>query len=190
MKKLIVSMNVTLDGFLSGPDHDLNWHVDNWTTEMGDRLGIELNRADTILLGRVTYQTMAAYWPIQSANLLCARDDIAMVDMMNTFRKVVYSKTLTQPEWNNTVVISGNIKTNITKLKRSAGKHIMVYGSSQLVAALMQHNLVDEYQLWVHPVMIGKGNPLFTRIKQYTGLRLINTTTFKSGVVLMDYQVI
>jgi dihydrofolate reductase len=193
MKKVVVSMNVTLDGFMSGPNHDLNWHFDNWSTDMGERLGIELNRADTMLLGRITYQAMASYWPMKSMDLLCARDEIALAEMMNSIRKVVYSKTLAKTAWNNSTLISGDIRTAIRQLKKGNGvsnKHIIVYGSSQLVATLIQLNLVDEYQLWIHPVILGKGNHLFSRIQQTTNLRLMGTTTFQSGVVLMNYQLI
>ena len=193
MKKVVVSMNVTLDGFVSGPDHNLNWHFENWSSDMGERLGIELNRADTILLGRITYQAMANYWPMKSIDLLCPRDEIALAEMMNSMRKVVYSKTLAKAAWNNSTLISGDIKTAVSKLKKNHGvskKNIMVYGSSQLVAALIQLNLVDEYQLWIHPVILGKGNHLFSRIQHSTALRLMGTTTFQSGVVLMNYQLI
>ena len=191
MKKVVVSMNVTLDGFMSGPNHDLNWHFNNWSTDMGERLGIELTRADTMLLGRITYEAMANYWPMRSRDLLCARDEIALAEMMNSIRKVVYSKTLAKTAWNNTTLISGFLRPIVYQLKRGDGisnKNIMVYGSSQLVAALIQLNLVDEYQLWVHPVILGKGNHLFSRIQQTTNLRLMGTTTFQSGVVLMNYQ--
>jgi dihydrofolate reductase len=186
-------MNVTLDGYLSGPDHDLTWHFDNWSSDMGERLGIELNRADTMLLGRITYQAMASYWPGKDMDLLGPRDEIALAAMMNSMHKVVYSKTLTTTTWNNTTLISGHIKPAVCQLKKSNGashKNIIVYGSSQLVEALIQYNLVDEYQLWIHPVILGKGNHLFSRIQQATNLRLMGTTTFQSGVVLMNYQLI
>jgi dihydrofolate reductase len=188
MKKMIVSMNVTLDGYLSGPNHNLEWHFQYWSPDMGNRLAIELSKADTILLGRNTYQAMAQYWPMKSCDLLCARDELAMADMMNSFRKVVYSKTLSSADWHNSTIIKGSISKEIGKLKQTHGRDIIVYGSGRLVSALMQLGLVDEYQLWVHPVLLGTGTHLFSKIKYSTGLQLMGTTTFQSGVVLMDYH--
>jgi dihydrofolate reductase len=187
MKKVIVSMNVTLDGFFVGPNHDLEWHFQHWSQDMGQRLAIELSKADTILLGRHTYQAMAQYWPMKGIDIGCARAELDMVDMMNKFHKVVYSKTLTATGWNNSSVISGSIRSEIKKLKQVQGRNIMVYGSGQLVSALIQLHLVDEYQLWVHPVLLGTGSHLFSNIKYSTGLRLAGTSTFDSGVVLMNY---
>ena len=102
MRKLIVSMNITLDGFMAGPAGELDWHFLKWTEEMAEWLGIQLSMADTILLGRNTYDAMACYWPQQDNNLAIARDDIAFASMMNSYTKIVFSKTLKKLHWQNT----------------------------------------------------------------------------------------
>lgn len=181
-------MNLTLDGYLSGPGQNLEWHFRFWSPDMGQRLAMELSRADTILLGRNTYEAMAEYWPMKSVDLRCARDELAMADMMNGYRKLVYSKTLTTTHWNNTGIMGGPIGKTIGRLKKDPGKHIMVYGSGRLVSALIQQRLVDEYQLWIHPVILGDGFQLFSRLRYTSSLRLAGTTTFDSGVVLMEYH--
>ena len=101
MRKLIVSMNVTLDGFMSGLNCELDWHFDKWTTEMAERLGEQLSEADTIVLGRVTFNAMAKYWSFKATDLSLPREDIAFADMMNSYKKLVVSRTHTVVPGNN-----------------------------------------------------------------------------------------
>lgn len=187
MRKLIVSMNVTLDGFMSGPNCELDWHFQCWTNEMAYALCEQLSNADTILLGRVTYNAMAAYWPSKAKDLSFPREDIAFADMMNNYTKLVFSKTLTNPHWNNSKLIKGNIAGQTIQLKQQSGKNIIVYGSGRVVSALMQCGLIDEYHIWVHPVLLGKGKPLFTGIRDKLTMKLFKSKTFSSGVVLLNY---
>jgi len=189
MRKLIVSMNVTLDGFLSGPNCELDWHFTCWTAEMAEALGQQLERADTILLGRVTYLAMAKYWPAKAMDVAAPREDLAFIQMMNRYRKIVFSKTLTLAEWHNSTVANKNLAEEIRQLKQQSGKDLMLYGSAKLVAALVKLNLVDEYQLWVHPVVLGKGKSLFKTLPQRLSLALLQTKVFCSGVTLLVYQV-
>lgn len=188
MRKLIVSMNITLDGFMSGPRCELDWHFGAWNHEMAQVAAEQLHRADTIILGRITYGAMARYWPMQAKNPECAREDIAFADMMNTYTKIVFSNTLHQPEWHNTRLVTGNIDKEIAGLKQQPGKDMIIYGSGKLVATLIQLGLVDEYQLWVHPVVLGQGKPLFRELRDKINMRLISTTKFSSGVVMMSYD--
>ena len=193
MRKVIVSMNVTLDGYISGPNCELDWHFNRWAPDMGKRLGEELSKTDTILLGRITYEAMARYWPLKEMDMSFPRDDIAFAFMMNKHHKVVYSKTLQKAKWNNSTLIRGNIKDEINKLKQfrsEQDKNIIIYGSTKLVSALMQLSLVDEYQLWVHPIILGKGKPLFRKLKNTSELKLLNSKIFKSGVILLHYATI
>jgi len=187
MRKLIVSMNTTLDGFLSGPDCELDWHFKCWTEEMAEAACEQLSKADTILLGRVTYCAMARYWPSKAADLSFAREDIAFADMMNTYTKIVFSKTLPFPEWNNSRLVRGHLAKEIACLKQQRGRDIITYGSGSLVTALMQLDLIDEYQIWVHPVLLGKGRPFFS-LQDTLSMRLFDTKTFRSGVVLLWYK--
>ena len=188
MRKVIVSMNVTLDGFMSGPDCELDWHFQSWTKEMADSLYEQLSKADTILLGRVTYTAMANYWPSKSKDLSFPREDIAFAEMMNNYTKLVFSKTLVKTAWNNSRLVTGKVQEEIIKLKRQAGKDIMIYGSGKVVAALMNAGLIDEYQLWIHPVLIGKGKPLFKNLNDKLPMRLFKTKTFPNGVIILYYD--
>lgn len=181
-------MNVTLDGFISGPDCELDWHFDNWTPDMATALCEQLSQADTILLGRVTYNAMARYWPSKSRDLSYPREDIAFADMMNSYSKVVFSKTMATSQWNNSIFIKGNIEKEVVRLKEQTGKDIIIYGSGILVSAMMQLNLIDEYILWIHPIVLGKGKPLFKALHGRFGLKLLQTRRFSSGVVALSYE--
>ena len=186
MRKLVVSMNVTLDGYMSGPGTALDWHFENWTSDMAESLSRELGNADTIILGRITYHAMADYWPSRSDCMSCAREDIAYAEMMNNYTKLVFSKTIIRAEWNNSQVIRHDIGPEIMKLKKGEGKNMIVYGSGRLVKALMRSNLIDEYLLWIHPVLLGDGIPFFNE-NQKQNLLLIDGKTFDSGVIAMRY---
>ena len=188
MRKLIVSMNITLDGFMAGPNCELDWHFNAWNEEMAQVAAEQLSRADTIILGRITYRAMARYWPMQAANLHCPREDIVFADMMNTHTKIVFSKTLTATEWNNTRLVKRGIGREITNLKQQPGKDIIVYGSGKVVSALIRLSLIDEYKVWVHPVVLGKGKPLFPEMQQRISMKLFNSRTFSSGVVMLTYS--
>ena len=189
MRKIIVSINVTLDGYLSGPDGELDWHVKRWTKEMGDALCSQLAAADTVLLGRVTYTAMAAYCSSKVTDPHCRGEDFAFANMMNCYPKIVVSKTMKSVRWNNTRLLKGNLQDKITQLKTKPGGNILVYGSSQLVTALVQLGLVDAYWLWIHPVVLGKGKLLFENIHHSVNFTTLKTETFQSGVVLMQLLV-
>jgi dihydrofolate reductase len=194
MRKLIVSMNITLDGFISGPDCELDWHFESWTKGMGDALCSQLAKADTILLGRVTYTAMAKYWPSKVADPCCRGEDFAFANMMNSYAKIVFSKTRTSTDWNNSKLVTGKLQDEISLLKTMPGKNIIVYGSGQLADALARGNLIDEYQFWLHPVVLGKGKPLFkpdtNKTEARLNFKLLNTERFTSGVILLQYQTI
>lgn len=190
MRKLIVSMNITLDGYLSGPDGGLDWHFNCWTEELRDALCDQLAKADTILLGRVTYEAMAEYWPLKSVDPFCRNEDFAFANMMNSYAKIVVSNSIQQTLWNNTQILKGNLQQQITNIQKKPGRDIIVYGSSELIKGLMKANLPDEYHLWVHPVILGKGKSLFTGWQHHFKLNMINTKTFSSGVVLIQYSLL
>src|ERR1043165_3659947 len=126
MRKLIVSMNVTLDGFMSGSNWELDWHFQRWNPEMSESLAQQLSKADTILMGRITYKAMAQYWTSSVSDPFFPREDIAFADMMNTHAKIVFSKTLKKTNWNNSKLINGNIEFEIAQLKHQHGKDMIV----------------------------------------------------------------
>jgi dihydrofolate reductase len=185
MRRIIVSMNITVDGFMAGPYGELDWQVNNWTSEMARLLGEQLSRADTILLGRNTYAAMAAYWPAAGCSFNLSRDDIAYATLMNDYPKIVCSTTLKNARWHNSRIIKTDICAAITNLKKQPGKDIIIYGSRTLVQYLSQQKLIDEYLLWVYPITLGKGISLFTKAEP---LKLLDMKQFSSGgVVVLNY---
>ena len=153
MRKVIVSMNVTLDGFMAGSNWELDWHFKTWTQDMADLLFEQLSEADTILLGRITYNAMASYWPFKMKDLSVPRQDIGFADLMNTHTKLVFSKSNAMSKWNNSKRLKGEPTDEIEKLKQEPGKDIIIYGSGKIVNLLAKSQLIDEYRLWVHPVL-------------------------------------
>jgi dihydrofolate reductase len=193
MRKVIVSMNVTLDGFMAGPDCELDWHFNYWNEEMAKCAGEQLSNADTILLGRITYKAMARFWPSKMKDLLGPRQDIAFASMINNYQKVVFSKTMKNTDpvvtgWNNSRLAKETISKEIMNLKQQPGKDMIIYGSGSIVSTLMRLNLVDEYILWLHPVVLGRGKLLFKSTGTRPVLKLLKTKTFSSGVVILYYK--
>lgn len=172
-------MNLTLDGFFAGPNGELDWHFPLWNDEMSSYALAQLRTMDTILLGRCTYQSMSAYWP------LAPPEEFTI--MMNNYTKIIFSKTLKSTEWKNSRLAKENVRNEVLQLKLQPGKNIIVYGSGSLVKSLMQLDLVDEYRFWLHPVIILSGQPFFNDFNK-TSLKLIRTKSFSSGVVILYYQ--
>ena len=188
MGKLIVSMNLTLDGYMAGADGELDWHCMSWTDEMSTALCKRLGQAGAILLGRLTYEAMQAYWSGKADDPYCAPGDYVFAFMVNSYPKIVCSKTLPGVTWKNARLLRAPLETGIRSEKRRNDKPLMVYGSNQLVQTIIKANLIDEYQLWMHPVILGKGKRLFES-EQDARLKLVNTEKFGSGIVLLCYQV-
>jgi dihydrofolate reductase len=188
MRKVIASINVTLDSYMSGPNCELDWHFEKWGPDMAQSFCEQLSHADTILLGRVTYCAMARYWPQKAQDLSFPREDIAFADMMNNYTKVVFTSTLTSSSWTNSKLVKGNLKNAILELKQQKGKDIIIYGSGQLIGSLVELGLIDEYVLWVHPVVLGEGKPLFKYLSDTMTMKLVRSHTFHSGVVMLDYE--
>ena len=187
MRRIVASVNMSLDGFVAGPDGELDWHPDYWTAGMAERLCLQLSQADTILLGRNTYTAMAAYWPRINNNLCYPREDLAFAGMMNDYEKVVVSKTLKKPKWLNSVTLRGNLHDRLWELKNRPGRDIIVFGSITLLRYLLENGLVEELLFWLHPVVLGEGLTLFDSGK--FELNLISQYRFSSEVVLFCYEV-
>ena len=182
MRKVIFFMLISLDGFFEGPNHDLNWHhVDE---EFNEFAISQLNSVDTLLFGRVTYEMMASYWPTSAAVI----DDPIVAIKMNSLPKIVFSKTLSMVDWQNTKLIKNNVIEEISKLKQKPGRDLLILGSSDLAVTFIEHDLIDEYRIMVNPVVLGIGKTLFNGIDSKLNLKLINTRTFISGNVLLYYQ--
>ena len=187
MRKVVVSEFVSLDGVMEDP----GWTFRFASEEQEKFKFDELSASDALLLGRVTYEGFAAAWP----NMMEQYDGPRRAelgeyaDMMNGYPKYVVSTTLGEPlEWNNSTLIKGNVAEEVSKLKQQPGKDILIFGSGELVNTLMQHDLIDEYRLMVFPVVVGSGKRLFKHGSATTVLRLVETKTFGSGVVVLSYQ--
>ncbi len=182
MRKAILFMMVSLDGFFEGPNGEMDWH--NVDEEFNEFAKDQLNSVDVLLFGRRTYELMASYWPTPSAT----RDSPSIAEKMNALPKIVFSRTLEEVGWNNSRLIKENIAEEISSLKQRPGKDLIIFGSANLAVSLIQMNLIDEYRIIVNPVVLGKGKPLFKGIHDKLNLKLLKTETFDSGNVLLYYQ--
>jgi dihydrofolate reductase len=184
LRKVIASPFVTLDGFIAGPDGALDWSVGDEAFDR-EQLPALLSRVDAILLGRLTYQALAAYWPFTSA------EDDRTADLVNTIPKFVFSRTLSEAPWGpfkNARVVKDDPAEAVAKLKQQSGKDMVIFGSGRLVSQLAQAGLIDEYQLRVNPVVLGSGKRLFPDLKERVKLKLLDSRTSPSGVVVLHYQ--
>jgi dihydrofolate reductase len=185
MRKLIVSEFVTLDGIMEAPggEHDhphTGWVFDYMTPEQEKYKLDETLDAESLLLGRVTYEGFAAAWPERSG---------PFADKFNSMPKHVISSTLSEPlEWNNSTVLSGDVVDEVTKLKQGDGGPILVAGSATLVHALIENDLIDELRLMVFPVAIGGGLRVFPESRLKKPFKLTETQTFPSGVAAQTYE--
>jgi dihydrofolate reductase len=175
-------MLISVDGFFEGPEREIDWHnVDN---EFNEYAIAFLNSVDTLIFGRVTYELMAGYWPTESA----ITNDPIVAEKMNSLTKIVFSKTLKKAEWNNTTLINDDLAEKIQRLKRSTGKDIAIFGSSDLAVALIPSGLIVELSILINPIILGKGKILFKGLDFRLQLKLLKTKVFKSGNVLLCYQ--
>jgi dihydrofolate reductase len=182
MRKLSVFNLVTLDGYISGEGGDISWHrVDKEFQKYAEK---NSNSGNTLLFGRVTYEMMANYWP--SADAL--KDDPVVARGMNRSPKIVFSRTLKKADWANTRLVKGDLLGEVRKLKKQSGKGLTIIGSGSIVAQLAQAGLIDEYQLLLNPVILGKGRTMFEGVERKPTLKLTSTRTFGNGNVLLCYE--
>jgi len=180
MRKIAAGTFVSLDGVMESPD---KWHFPYFDDKMGEAVGAQMAEADAMLLGRVTYEEFASYWPQQTA-------DTPGAEFMNGVQKYVVSSTLQNVEaWPNSILIDGNnFVAEIQRLKNSPGKQINVTGSAKLVQSLLRENLLDELRLLVHPIVVGGGRHLLAGDTGQHPLRLEDSQTFDTGVLYLTYQ--
>jgi dihydrofolate reductase len=182
MRKVILFNLITLDGFFEGPGNDISWHqVDEQFNEFAIQ---QLSSTDGLIFGRVTYQLMANFWPTPAG----LEGEPATASWMNSLPKYVFSKTLTQVEWNNSYLIKGDAVVELNKLKRLPGNELFIFGSANLSSTFTRNGLIDEYRLLLNPVVLGAGTPLFKDQGELLKLKLLNTRLFRNGNVLLYYQ--
>jgi dihydrofolate reductase len=184
MKKLVLFMHTSLDGFVAGPNGEMNWIKAD--EEIFDHAGRETAKADTALYGRVTYEMMQGYWPTAGNEPDASKHDIEHSAWYNEVTKVVLSRSMKGQHPEKTKIISDDAAGEIQQVKEQGGKNMLMFGSPTVAHLLMQHDLVDEYWLFVNPIILGEGIPLFAGTKHQ--LKLISSHAFSSGVVAMQYE--
>ncbi len=183
MRKLVFQNMVSLDGFFEGPH---KWEID-WHTvgeEFNDFAIDALKSADALIFGSVTYQGMAAYWTSAEAG----KDDPTVAGYMNNIPKIVFSRTLEKAHWTNTRLVKNDVVGEVAMLKQQPGKDLLIFGSADLASPLIQNNLIDEYRIFINPIVLGEGAPLFKGLKNRLPLKLVDSRIFKNGLVLLVYQ--
>ncbi len=183
MRNLLVFNQISLDGFIADKNGDMQWaHKDDaeWRafTEENASGGGEL------LFGRVTYDLMASYWPTPMA----LKANRAVAERMNSLPKVVFSRTMKKPAWNNTRLVQGDITAAVRKLKAEPGSGMVILGSASIVSQLAPEGLIDEYQLVVNPIALGEGKGMFAGIAERLCFQLVNVRAFRNGNVLLRYR--
>lgn len=178
MRKIVAGFFISLDGVVEAPQ---DWHFPYMNDEMGQCVGAQAEAADAMLFGRATYEEFAAHWSHQGS-------DVPFADRLNNTAKYVVSTTLETVEWQNSTLLRGDLVEEITELKRRPGKNISISGSATLVRWLLGNGLLDELSLLVHPIVVGTGRRLFEDGLSQQPMTLVESATFKNGVVHLTYQ--
>jgi dihydrofolate reductase len=189
MRKLVVSTFLTLDGVMQapgGPEEDPTggfthggWSVNYWDDLMGAEMGKAMSKPFDLLLGRKTYEIFAAHWP---------HSDEPGAAELNSARKYVASKTLDKVEWSNSILIEGDVAEQVARLKEEDGPELQVHGSADLIETLLRADLVDELRLMIFPLVLGSGKRLFSDGTVPAALKLVDSNTSSTGVVLSTYE--
>ena len=185
MRHLIFFMHVSLDGYVAGINGEMNWiQVDD---ELFDFVGTMTDNADTAVYGRVTYEMMQGYWPKAGEQPNARKHDKQHSTWYNKVSKVVLSRTLQETGLQHTKVISDHLSDQINKIKQQEGKNMLIFGSPRASQSMLNEGLIDEFWLFVNPIILGKGMPLFNDLSGTTRLKLLGSTTFSSGVIALHY---
>jgi dihydrofolate reductase len=184
MRKIVLMLSVSLDGFMEGPDRELDWQlVDD---ELHSDFNEQLRPMGAFLNGRVTYELMAGFWPTADTDPSSTQPMVEFARIWREMPKIVYSRTLERADWNTTIV-RDVVPEEIAELKAQPGGDLAL-GGADLAAAFLRHDLIDEFRLYIHPVVIGRGKPLFGSADARIDLRLEETRTFGNGVVLLRHE--
>jgi dihydrofolate reductase len=185
MRKLIVFNHVTADGYIADKNGDMSWaHRAFQDPEWNAFMAENASGGGVLLFGRVTYDLMRSYWPTPQA----AESFPVVAERMNNLRKIVFSRTLDAATWNNTTLVKGDIAAAVRKLKQEPGEGMAILGSASIVSQLAQEGLIDEFQMALNPVVLGKGKTMFEGLKENLTLKLTKTRPFNNGNVLLCYE--
>lgn len=187
MKKLISFMHISLDGFVAGPNGEMDWIKIN--QEIFDHVEKRIGATNEAMYGRATFQMMEAYWPTAADKPNATSHDKNHSKWYKEAGKIVLSKTLNEKDFSKTKIISDNLLEEINAIKKQNGNEILLFGSPTTTHALIQQNLIDGYWLFVNPIILGNGIPLFKDVKEKISLKLLSTKQFECGVVELKYDV-
>lgn len=192
MRKMVLAMMASLDGFAAGPNGEMDWlppfNDESLWKDTHEEMWNQLNAVDTIVLGRVTYQIWEKYWPTAGKNPASSESDRLFSRFADSTQKVVLSNTLEDVSWRNTKLIRNNHREELQNLKEKKGKNIAIAGGAGLARSVISMGLVDEYLITVQPVLLGKGKPLFGSLDVPIKLNLVRTRIMASGAVLLHYR--
>ena len=182
MRKLKLQVQMTLDGYVAGPNGEMDWMIFNWDDKLNNYVRELSEPVDCIVLGRKLAQGFIPYWASKPE-----AEEASGVDKMNNTPKVVFTRTLDKSDWDNTVVAKGDLVDETTKLKKQSGKDIIVYGGATFVNALFKEELIDEFHLFINPVIIGSGMTIFNGLENKQYFTLVESTAFDCGIVVLHY---
>ncbi|WP_295791815.1 dihydrofolate reductase family protein [Mucilaginibacter sp.] len=186
MRKLRLQMQLSLDGFVAGPNGEMDWMTWNWGDDIKAYVNAITDPIDTILLGGHMPEGFVGHWKNVAANP--EDEGNAFGKKMYDTHKVVFTKTMTESKWENTVLAKGDIVEEVNNLKNQQGSDIITYGGAGFASSLIKHNLIDEYQLFINPTIIGSGMAIFKDVAEKLNLKLVKATPFNCGVVALMYE--
>jgi dihydrofolate reductase len=180
MRKLKLQVQMTIDGYIAGPNGEMDWTNRNWDNRLKNYVGEVTEPVDCIILGRKLAQGFIPYW--------ASHPQEEGANKFNATKKVVFTKTLEKSEWDNTVLAKGDLVDEIAKLKQHDGKDIIAYGGATFVSALVKHGLIDEFHLFINPTLIGSGLTIFRELGSNQNMVLVKSTSFDCGIVVLNYR--
>jgi len=185
MRNLQLQVQMTVDGFIGGPNGEMDWTTQTWTDDINQYVTGIIQSIDTIVLGRKLAEGFIPYWARVAGDM--DHPEKAAGRVFTNTRKVVFSKTLERSEWENTALAKGNLVHEIKALKQQPGKDIIAYGGATFVSALINHGLIDDFHLFINPVAIGSGLTIFKDLEHKQKLTLVKSIAFDCGIVVLHY---
>jgi dihydrofolate reductase len=186
MRKLKLQVQMTVDGYIAGPNGEMDFMVWNWDDELKQYVTDITEPVDCIILGRKLAEGFIPYWATVAANL--DAPELTAGKKFTDTPKVVFTKTLDKSEWDNTILAKGDLVDEITNLKKQDGKDIIAYGGATFVSALIKHGLIDEFHLFINPTAIGDGMTIFKELDSKQDLTLVKSISFDCGIVVLNYE--
>ena len=186
MRKVKLQMQLSMDGFVAGPNGEMDWMTWSWGDDIKKYVNDLTEPVDTILLGGHMPEGFIGHWKTVAENP--ADEGHAFGKKMYDTHKVVFTKRMTESKWENTVLAKGDISDEVNNLKNQQGSDIIAYGGANFVSNLIKYNLIDEYQLFINPVIVGNGMAIFKNVTEKLSLKLVKATPFSCGIVALVYE--